>query len=205
MPTSGTSKKSGSKILGVVAREEAECLLIDWANLSDSADALQRFARRHGRVLGPPWLMFLDNSVIRLRNYLRKAWDAQDRRARDWYAYDLRGLFAILCRTTGAETRPSESDEKWEEWVWLQNDAERWDKWLGEPPPLTALEVTMFYFQTSIAERAKHCGGPECPAPYFIATKRWQKYCSPECTGPSTRESKREWWRKNRAKNEGVL
>jgi hypothetical protein len=58
----------------------------------------------------------------------------------------------------------------------------------------------MFYFQRQLTGLAKYCGNETCPAPYFIATKKWQKFCSEKCAGPANRESKREWWRKNRAK-----
>jgi hypothetical protein len=75
--------------------------------------------------------------------------------------------------------------------------------WL-EPPPVTPFEAAVFYFQTSIADLAKHCGNSECPAPYFIAIKKWQKYCSEKCAGPAARESKRRWWQENRAKNGGL-
>jgi hypothetical protein len=40
--------------------------------------------------------------------------------------------------------------------------------------------------------------------PLFHRKKRWQKYCSPECAGPATRESKRKWWNENRARNGGL-
>jgi hypothetical protein len=73
----------------------------------------------------------------------------------------------------------------------------------AEPPEITHFEAAVFYLQTSVAERAKYCGGPHCPAPYFVATKRWQKYCTEECAGPALRESKRRWWTENRAKNGG--
>jgi hypothetical protein len=44
------------------------------------------------------------------------------------------------------------------------------------------------------ADRMRICGNPECAAPYFIATRRSQKFCSEDCTKPAQREYKRRWW-----------
>jgi hypothetical protein len=38
------------------------------------------------------------------------------------------------------------------------------------------------------------CGNPECPAPYFVATKKNQRYCSEKCAGWAKREAKKAWW-----------
>jgi hypothetical protein len=43
-------------------------------------------------------------------------------------------------------------------------------------------------------DRMRYCLNPECPAPYFFAKKRRQKYCTEECAGAGQRESKRIWW-----------
>jgi hypothetical protein len=45
-----------------------------------------------------------------------------------------------------------------------------------------------------IADRMRHCENPECPAPYFIAARRSQKYCSEACALPAQKEFKRTWW-----------
>lgn len=70
-------------------------------------------------------------------------------------------------------------------------------------PEITTLEAAVVYLQDWIGDKAKHCSGPTCPAPYFIATKKWQKFCSPQCAEPAQRECKRQWWRENRAKDRG--
>lgn len=45
-----------------------------------------------------------------------------------------------------------------------------------------------------LAEKMRHCANPECPAPYFLAMRRSQKYCSETCALPAQREFKRAWW-----------
>jgi len=50
-----------------------------------------------------------------------------------------------------------------------------------------------------IADRLRFCPTPNCPAPYFIAQRRSQKYCSDACSLPAQRECKRAWWREHGA------
>jgi hypothetical protein len=44
------------------------------------------------------------------------------------------------------------------------------------------------------ADRMRYCGNPTCAAPYFLARRRSQKYCSDACSLPAQREHKRAWW-----------
>lgn len=41
----------------------------------------------------------------------------------------------------------------------------------------------------------KVCGNPECPAPYYIAQRKSQRYCGEQCADLFQREAKRNWWR----------
>lgn len=45
-----------------------------------------------------------------------------------------------------------------------------------------------------VADRMKYCPNPTCVAPYFIAKRRSQKYCSYVCAAPAQKEFKRQWW-----------
>jgi hypothetical protein len=42
---------------------------------------------------------------------------------------------------------------------------------------------------------AKVCGNPDCPAPFFIAGRRSQRYCGEDCAAVFQHESKRNWWK----------
>jgi hypothetical protein len=44
------------------------------------------------------------------------------------------------------------------------------------------------------ADLMRICQNPDCPARYFIADRRTQKFCSEKCAGPAQREAKRRWW-----------
>jgi hypothetical protein len=185
------------KILGVLSRREAERLLTDLANLPDSQDkTLQWLWRRHEQVFKP--LQWDDAAprlnayeMLSLGNHLRKAWDASDRRIRDWYIFQLRRKFSEWSFALSVDY-----DEE------IRNPKPV--DWFEQCPQVTFLEAAMFYFQTALAHRAKHCGGMECPAPYFVATRKGQKHCSEKCAAEATREAKRRWWAENRAKNGGL-
>lgn len=69
--------------------------------------------------------------------------------------------------------------------------------------PLTSFEAAMFYLQTQLTDSLRRCPNPTCPAPYFFATKKGQKFCSTVCAEPAQRESKRKWWNENRAVKKG--
>jgi hypothetical protein len=48
-----------------------------------------------------------------------------------------------------------------------------------------------------ISNRMRRCTNFECPAPYFIARRLTQKYCSDACAQPAQKEFKRRWWREH--------
>ena len=62
--------------------------------------------------------------------------------------------------------------------------------------PRTRTETLLLRF-IDLADYTRRCEALDCPAPYFVASRRSQKYCSPECARESQREFKRRWWREN--------
>lgn len=45
-----------------------------------------------------------------------------------------------------------------------------------------------------LADRMRSCVNPACPAPYYIAKRRGQKFCTEICAAPAQREQKSAWW-----------
>jgi hypothetical protein len=45
-----------------------------------------------------------------------------------------------------------------------------------------------------LADRLRRCENPACPAPYYIAKRRNQKFCTEICAAPAQREQKSAWW-----------
>lgn len=56
--------------------------------------------------------------------------------------------------------------------------------------PLTAVLVHAL----RLADRMHFCENSGCPAPYFIAQRRSQRYCGEECAKPAQRAYKKAWW-----------
>jgi hypothetical protein len=208
---SSTRSKPANKILGLITAREADAFLVAAANLqpeqwelekiSETAEwfaaefrpgaGLAALAKNHSEIFGPfeakSVLMMV--TAICLRTWLRKAWDAADERHRDWYLFQLRQQYLELLDL--AETGQHEGSSNA---ILGELRMKRPSPRLSEPPPLVPLEAVLYYLQTRIGDRAKHCGNTDCPKPYFIAEKRWQKYCSEACAGPANREAKRKWW-----------
>jgi hypothetical protein len=68
-----------------------------------------------------------------------------------------------------------------------------WRRGIVEYKPETQLQKATYLLLQNSA-RVKVCANPDCPAPYFIARKTIQRYCSPDCLKPFQREWKQSWW-----------
>jgi hypothetical protein len=223
-----TSRSANHDFLAKVPPKRADALLEEWANVqaeygeddlanpsvAKSKDvisridaAVSRLIKRHPEIFGlfvsdPPadseslirgedWAL-----VAHVQRFLRLAWDSPDSRHRDWYLFKARDhyhhnrVFMPLWqkRMRQAADLRQEIDKP-------LTDEE--DRARISPPLLGAFEQVMYYFQR-ISSRARHCPNPDCPAPYFLAKKKGQKYCSAKCSAPAQREQKKLWWRNNR-------
>jgi hypothetical protein len=134
------------------------------------------------------------------RNRLRQAWDARDQYSRDWYiskfCEDFHKFIVLEELAKEAMNAPTGSLDFHAQELYTSRG--------GEPPPLTPFEATMFYFRTTLANKAKHCGNATCPAPYFIAKKKGQQHCGEKCAASATREAKRRWAADYRARKRGI-
>jgi hypothetical protein len=186
------------------------------AAISKFRDASARLIKRYPDIfsslpypLEPPprakWKIHPINWRIlaKIQRLLCLAWDSHGLREREWYIFQARQehYFSTVyyplrdARVSAAVSAGADADQEF-----VRTTAEE-DGVRISPPALTPFEQVIYHFQR-IAERASRCGNPECPAPYFFATKKGQKYCSSKCSGPAQREQKRDWWRRNRAKAE---
>jgi hypothetical protein len=217
------SRNRGTKIICVITPDDAESLLFDWVNLpvhspdseedfpsSRQQSALQRFRARHRY----PEILSLDKScedygyepgdaILSLGRGLQDVWDTVDIRAREWKLFQLRESyhrFRVMAEPGLATLRKKAKAEE----PFPGPASDELGGHLNAPPPITVFEAAVFYFQRRLLDFAKHCGNPTCPAPYFIAKKKQQKFCSSVCAEPSQRESKRKWWTDNRSKDGGL-
>jgi hypothetical protein len=137
--------------------------------------------------------------AIWLRNLLRRAWDATDQRHREWFVHETESYYhklradRDLGEQVGDRTMLREMLGGY-----LQLGDPIFDLRTVEPPAEpTPLEAALFYFKRNV-NRARHCPNPDCPAAYFFAAKKGQKYCSEICAKPAQREAKLRWWHENR-------
>lgn len=217
-----SSPKIQRQILGVITAARAEQMLAEWANTNPTvipkdAKAWERLFRRYpeipsvemGRIMPVSARnrdefdrqMGMANAV---GEHLRRAWDAPDLRRFEWHTWTAQKKAQtqdVWAATVGKLNIPKArligpDDNR------AGDTAAFWNFLFDPPEPptsITPVEAAIFYLRHN-RDRALHCPNPECPAPYFFRSKKGQKFCSPECAKPTQRESKRQWWAVNRAK-----
>jgi len=209
----------------VISVERAEQMLREWVKTDltgEIADtkAWERLFRRYPEIpsvapdsILPPteanWERFHQQMEMAagVAAYLRKAWDAPDLGQSDWYTWTAQSEYEYQAASAKHNVRPlGQVMERNEHGTIVRRSAEDRAKIeaaireTDEPPAvITSVEAAIFYLRHN-RDNALHCPNPECPAPYFFRSKKGQKFCSPECAKPSIRESKRQWWAVNRAK-----
>lgn len=120
------------------------------------------------------------NALSRARQYLAEAWRAPTVLVREIALYRLIGVYLY----TGEEPRTVDSKfVTYNQEYWAEIEASRVDAFL-----------LVLHRALHVVDRMRYCPNPECPAPYFIAKRRSQKYCSEICALPAQREFKRRWW-----------
>jgi hypothetical protein len=198
---SSASRKSGDQILGVISRQRAESFLVECVNLPHVWP--DKFEVRSEQMLAAYPDIFKDfmspekplavqfntrlpakreslrDLLHELTHTLRMVWNAHDIRSRDWF---------ITMARLAAHERLHASEPNPEKRHYLT-----WDK----PPDETPFEAVMFYLQRK-SDYVARCDNPTCAAPYFLAAKRSQRYCSERCATEGLRAAKLRWWNENR-------
>ena len=74
-----------------------------------------------------------------------------------------------------------------------------WDEQKREiGPDFYELPALLAYCCYLCGDRLRVCQNRTCPARYFVAGRRDQLYCSPDCAVPATRESKLRSWHRHK-------
>jgi hypothetical protein len=221
--TMNTSHNTPRHLLEKVSPTKAENALEDWANVvaeygdkmgskehrAKIDDGIARLIQRYPDIFGefisdpppnaPSRIRFDDwYLVAHVQRFLRLAWDAPDARHREWYIFKARDHFQSSTVVMPLFNKRMASAANLEEEIKKELTEEE-DRARLSPPTLGSFEQLMYFFQR-ISGRARHCPNPECPAPYFFAKKKGQRYCSAKCSAPAQREQKRIWWEQNRGK-----
>jgi hypothetical protein len=181
--------------LARINSREAYRFLKELINLRHAPEAIRRFEIRFGAILSDRLktgersspLALADGSnvmvpTIQLRDALRMVWRAPDQRTKDWAI--IRMIDAVVIE---------EASPRYHSGFPILNGDN--DRLIALPTP-TLLEQILTYLRKQ-AHRTTICSCPGCPAPYFLAGRRSQKFCSDACSLPSQREFKRSWWAKH--------
>ena len=147
--------------------------LCDLANVRDDWTAIQRFVSRYGQVLpGPIW----------------RQQEVQDAHSGFWrpIAADRRLLvFRDVVRRAWVET-----DSRTRNRILIPPIA----PFLDQPDQPHHAIQQVFWYLIEHPGVGRLCPNPECPAPYFIAVKRGQRYCALACAADAQRSHKNKWW-----------
>jgi hypothetical protein len=206
------SLPEADQLLGGISSDRAERLVTSLANadLPDSQPATNRDSALLRRLRAQtqkywPDLWELGNECAveilrKVRQYLQAFWKTQDPHDRDWYLYRARESYWLsrvdqlnpnVTRLRQEFDKAATADEAREASSWLNINI-GWA--LDKAPARTPFEESLFHLQ-GIAGKTRFCPNPQCQAPYFIATKKGQKFCSPGCARPTLLQSKRNYWK----------
>jgi hypothetical protein len=208
MAISKTRNIAGHQVLGKMKAKRAERFLWDLANFEPAPPAAEKALRRLFSLypdifIGDPSKQFVEMTTTAgtYRNLLRKAWDTSDLRHREWYLYELSADFHK--RRADQELQEQLGDTiQIEELLgeFVRPGSTMFDRRISEPSAeTTALEEALLYLKKNL-RRARHCANKDCAHPYFLQSRKGQKFCSEKCSAPALRAAKREWWRVNRGK-----
>lgn len=193
-----------SQTLARISRPRAELFLAEMANLSGDLAAIRRLndhfpeiiPRRTWWVPAPfesreetsPLVREIENQLddmqwlgemVQVRDNLRAIWREPDLRRREWLAFRLRELLM------------AKADPRFIQAAGVISGPEV--NLIDRLPPPSPFEQTIMQLLKS-ADRSRYCANADCPAPYFLAKRRSQKYCSDACSRPAQKEFKRRWW-----------
>jgi hypothetical protein len=155
-----------------------ERLLLELANLHDNGVL---------RFLGGPYL----------RNEATAAWKALFGRETESSILEARNELRELWEASAPATRKEEILT-----AWLRRGPADFllPRWKGRTlslfPNYVNLRALLFIGILHRSARFARCQNPDCPAPYFLANRRSQKYCERgDCTAYAQRKYALKWWK----------
>jgi hypothetical protein len=213
MKRAGTYRrqKADDLVLGVISEAKAGDLLRSLANMppkvysvTPAAEkefgyeakwraAVKRLFKLYPGVFDFVSERWLDWTISRIRLCVQRVWDAPNAWEREWWVFMTRYLYERerqKARITGV-------------FHFLEEGKARQfaSALIPRVPDPSAFEAALFHASLN-ATKLLHCLNPGCPAPYFLRSRKGQRYCSEACAIPSRKASKRLWWARNRGKND---
>jgi hypothetical protein len=185
-----------------ITPSRVKIFLEDLANLREEQNALWRFVKRHRELLHSLTpAVFIDGKDGRIQARSVASPLSVGSALMSAYAQSkgmLIGMGPILA--LGALLR-----ECWKQPSTLGREVGIWRIWAdllslsaatGTHPQSVRHDplILLLDYAIHLADRMRCCSNPECPARYFVAKRRSQKYCSEKCAEPAQRLFKRTWW-----------
>lgn len=191
--------------LDEIADRAARLLLVELLNLSDEPKRIeavkQKLVRAGINSIDP----LKDSDLLQLRQDLRAALDARDKRLfrqtmrglmegvtpdHSQPSSELRGLVYVL---EWGERRPGRQD-------WFIS----WQSGLIRPLPDANFRGTVAWGFLRLSDEIASCENPDCPAKYYLRRRRDQKYCTAndECARFAGREAALRYWHSKGQKKE---
>jgi hypothetical protein len=202
---------SASKTHDNLAGASASELLLalrELANLLDEPASFERFARRHPAFIHVPTddlpysLSVPMTGIPSLPNRFLNMWQTREDLRQVWRGHSDK-LAAILLPAVPPPELSAEELNRYVsknqsdtagDWQWPPQIKVDWQRSQFVYVPRTEFQKAVFALFRQSA-RAKVCANPDCVAPYFIAGKASQRYCSDACAQVFQREWKRRWWK----------
>ncbi len=176
--------------------------LVELANMQQADHVLRKFSS-----LLPPSLqsandfspVFSKNPdelpAVNLRAYqelVQAVWEAPTNAERRYFAWKLRSRLYRAVEAEAREAIPQTIQRAGDEWRRVGEWKLEYSRMLRSLPE-TSFEAVVNRLD-DLGERTKRCGNPDCPAPFFIAVRKSQRYCTESCAGVFQRQAKQAWW-----------
>jgi hypothetical protein len=194
-PTTSAKRSSGKKRPGTF---DSAKLLIDLANMRDDDNGVWNFRKRWDHYAG-----YSKERLIHRRDELQLLWRhlaPPFGAVYPWMTkYQERLFDGWLERPSGDSLEQTICQD----WLDLDKGGLHVDwtpKVKGIRPDAGSLSKVLAWACLMHAEHLAVCRNAECSAPYFIASKTDQRFCSQDCAWPAKKEAKLKWWRENRGK-----
>jgi hypothetical protein len=192
--------------ISVTARTLAERdvleALKDLANLRDETAAFERFVKRWPEYAHVPERDLPGLGPLGPQQIPNKFWTLRERREalrKVWRGDSLTLSELLLPNEPPEELRDEEKykdrDEEGSQqgWLWEPQVNVDWQRAQFIYEPRTEFQRALYLLFRQSA-RVKVCCNPDCPAPYFVAEKTTQRYCSDKCAEVFQKGWKRKWW-----------
>jgi hypothetical protein len=152
-------------------------------------------------------------SIRQMRAYLRRCWDTENKRERDWHIHRAREYYQrtrILQRTQGLRRSMNEAIQAGDARKLSLQDSQlegMTQELLDQVPARTFLESALFHLQEMAgikSRRPLRCPTATCAKPYFFSHKKGTRYCLACRTAEARQKSRkkasnRNTWHKNKA------